>query len=340
VIVVLFGESHLSPQHLPRLLHHQLPEERIGTILQNVDSLYWVAAGEKEEQVDAVRVSEKVVCVFNATPVEKYENYRMHLARWAHGESEVPDLTPTIHNLVDSLAAFSGINRYSSHNGTQPKFLVDMLPEVYSESSEAGWRRLFSRLSATSLDVAALLKRVEERGSIYLPQVNAFYVHDFQMVYAAEEATRFLHQACRGLPQYGTVCRAPAIDRSDEFYLRAMEHALAYFGSRVLHPARPNDEDEPGELSTAACKNYLKSALRGDCDEVAQRLGYQIGGALYADYLAGKLSRGKVRRLMLVRIDDPGIARSLCLKIAGAEHSPRKKRPASASLIHGHRHAL
>ena len=46
-----------------------------------------------------------------------------------------------------------------------------------------------------------MLAGVEERGSAYLPQVNAFYVREFQMMHAAEDATRFLHQACQGLPQ-------------------------------------------------------------------------------------------------------------------------------------------
>ena len=44
--MVLFGESHLAPGHLPRVLREQLPEERVLTVLQNVDALYWRAAGE------------------------------------------------------------------------------------------------------------------------------------------------------------------------------------------------------------------------------------------------------------------------------------------------------
>src|ERR1700685_4424197 len=68
-VVVLFGESHLAPGHLPRLLREQLPEERTLTVLQNVDALYWHAAGEQSECVEAVRVTDNVVCVFNSTPL-------------------------------------------------------------------------------------------------------------------------------------------------------------------------------------------------------------------------------------------------------------------------------
>src|SRR5271167_698879 len=144
VIFVLFGESHLAPGHLPRALRQQMPDAKILTVLQNIDALYWHAAGERADKVEAVRVNDDVLCVFSATPLEKYESYRLFLDQWSRCDSG-PDFAPTIYNLIDSLASFLEINRYSPHNGTQPKFLVDMLPEVYGNSSEAALRRLLSR---------------------------------------------------------------------------------------------------------------------------------------------------------------------------------------------------
>jgi hypothetical protein len=90
VIVALFGESHLAPSHLPRLLRKQLPQDRVLTILQNIDSLYSQLAGEPDE-VDAVQVADEVVCVFNSAPLEKYESYRRCLERWSHEGSEEGD---------------------------------------------------------------------------------------------------------------------------------------------------------------------------------------------------------------------------------------------------------
>src|SRR5271167_2787798 len=200
VIFALFGESHLAPGHLPRVLHKELPASKILTVLQNVDALYWRAAGERVDKVDAVRVNDDVLCVFNATPLEKYESYRLFLDQWSRTD-EGPDFAPTIYNLIDSLAAFLEINRYSPHNGTQPKFLVDLLPEVYGGSSDTMLRRMLSRRGIPEEEIESMFGQVEERGSTYLPQVNAFYVREFQMMHAAEDATRFLHQACQGLPQ-------------------------------------------------------------------------------------------------------------------------------------------
>src|SRR5580700_6170092 len=226
LILVLFGESHLAPQHLPREVQAVLPEERVLTVLQNVDALYWRAAGERHDRVEAVRVAEDVICVFNATPLEKYENYRLCLDRWKREESDTPDLGPTVYNLIDGLVRFLGINRYSPHNTTQPKFLVDLLPEVYYRSSDGLLRRLLSRKGVSDEEREAMLQRVEERGCAYVPQVNAFYMQDFQMLHASEEATRFLHHACRGLPARVTAREEASDEPADFFYGRAIENAL------------------------------------------------------------------------------------------------------------------
>ena len=259
LILVLFGESHLAPRHLPALLQQRLPAEPILTVLQNVDALYWRAAGEARDHVDfeAVEVRENVFCVFNATPLEKYENYRLCLERWGGSENDqsAPDLGPTLYHLIEGMVRFLGIDQYSSHNTTQPKLLVDLMPEVYSRSSDALLRRLLSRRGFTAEHRQSLLRQVRERGSVYLSPINAVYVRQFRMTSAAEDATRFLHQACRGLPNLSNgkalgpqdAARsgpdAKALEKDDAFYIAVFEHALAFFGSRILHPARPAFRD-------------------------------------------------------------------------------------------------
>ena len=257
LILVLFGESHLAPQHLPALLQQRLPAEPMLTVLQNVDALYWRAAGEASDHVEAVEVRktvrENVLCVFNATPLEKYENYRLCLERWGRNDNDhsAPDLGPTLYNLIDGMVRFLGINQYSAHNTTQPRLLVDLMPEVYSRSSDALLRRLLSRQGFTAEHRRSLLRQVRERGSVYLTPINAVYVRHFRMTSSAEDATRFLHQACRGLPNLSNgkalaphtaphaAPVAQSLARDDAFYMAVFEHALAFLGSRILHPARP-----------------------------------------------------------------------------------------------------
>jgi hypothetical protein len=262
LILVLFGESHLAPGHLPSLIAKRLDDtksaqNRVLTILQNVDALYWKAAGEANDNIEAVEVSEDVLCVFNATPLEKYENYRLCLDRWAREDNSAPDLGPTLYNLINGMVRFLGIDQYSPHNSTQPRLLVDLMPEVYSPNSDAMLNRLLSRKGLTTAYRASMLRQVRERGSAYLTPLNALYVREFRMASAAEDASRFLHHACRALPNWHAAHRSapgkaqqdihgPRLHESgstDVFYTVVLEHALAFFGSRVLHPARPAFRD-------------------------------------------------------------------------------------------------
>src|ERR1700722_10312537 len=235
VIMVLFGESHLAPGHLPRALEREMPESQILTVLQNIDALYWRAAGERADKVDAVRVNDDVMCVFNSTPLEKYESYRLFLDQWSRSD-EGPDFAPTIYNLIDSLASFLEINRYSPHNGTQPKFLVDQLPEGHGKSSDATVRRLLSRKGISGQQLESMRANVEERGSAYFPELNAVCIREFQLVNAAEDAARFLHHACQGLPKRlnghgkigdGTPAKNNASAAIAAFYTRVIENAVA-----------------------------------------------------------------------------------------------------------------
>jgi hypothetical protein len=331
VIFVLFGESHLAPGHLPRVIEKTIPDARVLTVLQNIDALYWRAAGERADRVDAVRVNDDVLCVFNSTPLEKYESYRLRLDQWSRYD-EGPDFAPSMYNLIGSLATFLEINRYSPHNGTQPKFLIDMLPEVHSGSSDAVLRRLLARKGVSNGSLASLLTRVEEAGSVYLPPLNAFWVREFRMMHAAEDAARFLHHACRGLPHRRNgdgsgamltgeadlsenALRNRAVDR---FYVEVIEHAVAYFGSRVLNPSRSAPEGDDIQLSRAACEKAAQSAVHAKPDEIesaAREWGYRIGSRIYDAYIAGKAPTSSLRRLFLQRLDKPGQARKVCVAV-------------------------
>lgn len=330
VLFVLFGESHLAPGHLPRLIEKHLPGRRVLSVLQNIDALYWKAAGERAPRIEAVQVNDRVVCAFNATPLEKYESYRLFLDQWSRA-GDNPDFAPTIYNLIDSLAGFFEINRYSCHNHTQPKFLVDLLPEVYGGGSDEMLRRMLVRKGATEAELQSLLVRVQECGCAYLPQVNAFWIREFQMRYAAEEAARFLHHACQGLPkrrnsEVGHSEQQPRFSPRDHFYARVLENAVGYFGSRVLDPSRPPVADDGVPLSRSGIEKAAQ--LTADADEyevesLAQTWGYRVGDEIYEEYLAGRVAPARVRRLLLISLHEPGAARKACIAVMARLRSIR-----------------
>jgi len=142
---------------------------------------------------------------------------------------------------------------------------------------------------------------------------------------AAEDAARFLHHACRGLPvrlngrttnglgEYKT----PPLP-TDLFYARVVEHAVAYFGSRVLYPSRPSPEPSEYSLSRAAYEKAAQAATRADqekLDSIAQEWGYRLGNEIYGAYLAGKVKPRGLRRLFLAHLNQPGEARKVCTAV-------------------------
>ena len=146
------------------------------------------------------------------------------------------------------------------------------------------------------------------------------------MMHAAEDAARFLHHACRGLPLRwngqginggGVVEAAPA----ENFFRRVVENAVAYFGSRVLYPSRPAFESENTfALSRAACERAANQAAGSDAEKfesIAQDFGYRLGSQIYDFYLAGKVKPAGVRRLFLAHLDGPGLARKVCTAVIG-----------------------
>lgn len=262
-ILVLFGESHLAPEHLPARLRDILPGQSMLTILQNLDRLYWKAAGEEAR---AVVINEEAVCVFNSSPLEKYESYRISMAKW-EGDDQ-PDFAPAVYNVIMSLTRTLGFRWDSPHNGVQPKFLADLLPEVITvDENTAGYGLAPSpdrsgdegRISADTIGAA-----LDERGCIYLSRSNTFFIREFHIACVAAEASRFLHHACTA--SVGARGAESAPDPK-------LEETLALFGSRLLCP---NEVSPTGAFAARA--------------EV-----------LYQEFVAGRLKKPAIRRMFLAR---------------------------------------
>ncbi|HTM37584.1 MAG TPA: ChaN family lipoprotein [Terriglobales bacterium] len=235
VFLVLFGESHMAPEHLPRLAKEHLPNESMLTILQNVDSLYWQAVGENALAVD---IGPGSVCVFNSSPLEKYESYRLCLERW--NSDDQTDFAPAVYNVIFSLARTLGFRLDSPHNGTQPKYLADSLPEIVSvgelEHKPCAWGNLPS-------DV---LERIEDTGCCYVAGTNQIFVREFNMPHVAAQSARFLLHACRGMKK----------EDSPE-----MEAALAHFGARLLSPGTQAEEQELDSQGETIYRGYVEGRI-------------------------------------------------------------------------------
>ena len=360
-VVALMGESHCAPPHLPHELKRERPADKIVTLLQNVDALYWQSAADGALP-PAVRVATDFFCVFNATPLEKYESYRLCVERWRQERPSPPDLRPSFMNLLDALLHFLRIEKYCSHNTTQPRFLVDLLPEICARPTVAALSLALERSGLSRELAQQTANRAQTHGSLYLPAYNTIAALRFEIARAAEDVARFLHRACRGAV-HAAVSEIPT---EDGFYGAAVEQALAYFGSRILYPTRAavREQDlyalyagDPEDLQREthiAHRDFMRTVdfliLHKDYETHARRyyqlphllaeglgwsdarraylmekLGNMLGNELYDAYLEGALSKRFIRGLFFRKLESPGAARELYFLIA-ARAAPRCRR--------------
>src|SRR5947209_2938349 len=205
-----------------------MPAECVRTVLQNVDALYFHSAGELDQQIAALRVDAGTAAVFNATPIEKWQSYRLWIARW-RGESRNPDFTPALYDLIDALLAFLHIGRYPEDDGGS-RYFIDCYPEVANVISLLRARALIARKRLSEMRRRQLLAQVVDHGSCYIPELNLLIVHRLRMQSAAKDISCFVHHACRDFQETAS-CWNNDTQTERAFYARALEHALVDFGA-------------------------------------------------------------------------------------------------------------
>ena len=317
-VVVVFGESHLASAHLPRRVSAAL--EKTATrceqllVLQNVDAVYWALQRKGREAVRSVRIQPRQYCVFNATPMEKYESFRQHLLRCVDEDEGPSDWTRFVHTLIDVFFEFFEIDK-------QPD-LMDYLPNVYSQISMSRVSGFLNRQEMPTARVALALEAIQTQGASYVPELNSLFIEELRLDYTAEEAARFVHQLCRGDFQNPTERAA-----SDLFFLAIIERALGYFFSRLLDSSRDGVDSLGGRLleyigynedlaRTVSCLvdprkrpswqhfERLRTAVQRNASQAAmlqmltQVLGYALGRRLHKAYLESRISRKDIQALL------------------------------------------
>lgn len=339
--MVLFGESHMARGHLPREVGADLAryglKRSMVVVVQNVEEIYWKLAREGREDTGAVQVDATRYCVFNASPLAKYEAYRQTLLGWSQQEDESPDFGPSVHHLIDLLVSYLGLDRYRTlapapDGGLSP--LVDLYPEVVARRDRRRRAEMRPR------------RRRARPGMVYRPRSNRIDVYTFSLAAAGEAASRFLLTALRGragrdhAKRGGRPSPGEGSRRNDPrggSGLQRLPHAMAIldeafvsFSVCYLDPGRPPDRRwtvergrprrgaPPRQLATSFSE--LLAAAKGPkqkgravrsrtCADKAGRLGERLGSSIYARLR--KRSEGRGTREWLLAVsrlagDGPG----------------------------------
>jgi len=354
LLLVFFGESHLAPNHLPLQIRQRVSRECMRSVLQNVDALYFRSAGEARDRVRALRVDQDTAAVFNATPVEKWQSYRLCISRWQEEPGKAQDFTQVVYDLIDALLAFLHIERYVDEDSAS-RYFVDCYPEIANVATIARAEALLSRRELSHERNSEVLSQLVERGSCYIPEMNLCIVQRLRMETVARDVACFIHHACRNFKEVPRPKDNLKVSE-ESIYARALHEALIQFGARILYPSHLlNDQDDffakysvaKEEVEATTLLSYtqymcmldsvmfhrdyerygnrygtmpilLKEFLNGPLAPLplfADLLGELLGTDLYRAYLAGKVGRGTIRSLFFRKLKN-GNARNIYFSLA------------------------
>ena len=250
VVLVLIGDLHIAPSHLPAAVDRALaargaPRSKPLLVFQNSERIYWrLAAEELERSAEVVRVDERSFCVMNTPPIILQQTY----LNWLEREEDVLDYADARTEFLTLLRRIAG-------------FLELPLPpeaeevEVYTCGDLSFLHRLRARRVFREHEIDEIKRQILSAESYFIPRGKMVYLANLSTNHAAEEASHYLKVLCapEELPK----------ERSAAFYANALHEAIGFFGSKIINDRRKTPhEDEFRRLLRTGADDYGPSARR------------------------------------------------------------------------------
>lgn len=326
-LLILIGDLHLAPQHLPRAVQRALRargrQPRDLILYQNSEAIWWqLAAQGREHRVSQVQINARSFCRMHTPPIVCQQSY-LHWLDHEEGEIDYADAKHQFLEVVDQIAGLLRIPPGAHKDDVTVYTCGDLsFLEVLRR------RRIFA-----PKELAIIRRHVLASESYFIPAARMVYLANLSMNHAAEEAAHYLKFLCCGPEQPRTMV--------DAFYANVLHEALGFFGSKLVNPKRKcHHEPEfrrllrhfhtqgvpPGrelEYDTAALVlAYKKYERRGKPLQyqlifhqppdhffaVTHALGYMLGDAMFYGMMDHKLRRATIRALWMDPWRRPGSA--------------------------------
>src|SRR5439155_20013805 len=243
-------------------------------ILQNVDSVYWKLQERGLHDARAVRLREGQYCVFNATPIEKYESFRQYLHKCIEEDSS-GDWTLLAQTLAEIMMDFLAIKKNES--------LVNHLPAIDGV-----------QLSTAAEEFARCIHQAC-RGELEKPVERA--AHDAFFVRVIESGLGYFCSKLLDSSRDDIESLAERVlsqmGRDDDL-TRAIEllvHSVKRLGAQHFAALRSAIEAKAGKQKTMRM--------------LSQLLGYALGRRLYTAYLQSRISRKDIQALFNDPLNTP-----------------------------------
>lgn len=310
LVLVLMGQFHVAPGHLPvrvkRALGASAPRKHL-VVYQNAEGVYWALAREgRADTTRAVEVRPGELCLVSSSPVVCQQSFLDYVeAEVGDAPIEERGATAAFRQMAKVIGGLVGVD--------VARALAEV--EVITPGALRTWEGLRKRGGFTAAELAALERHVLSRESAYVPRAKVAYLASLSLNHAAEEAAHFVRHVC-----VGAAMDAPR-PRGDAFFARCLEEALGFFGSRLVNGARRCTQ--LGEWSalfargTAEQKKiaaFVLALKASEADEpadalrlvpaddrlfhaVSHALGYLLGEALFRAFDSGRIHAVEIRGL-------------------------------------------
>lgn len=322
-VLVLIGDLHIAPSHLPAATDRALAARGAARskpllVFQNSERIYWrLAAAGLERSAEVVRVSASAYCVMNTPPIILQQTY----LNWLEREEDVLDYADARTEFLTLLRRIAG-------------FLGLPLPdeaeevEVYTCGDLSFLDRLRARRVFREHEIDEIKRQIRSAESYFIPRSKMVYLANLSTNHAAEEASHYLKILCapEELPK----------ERSAAFYANALHEAVGFFGSKIINDRRKTPHEEEFRKLLASAEPFgpiarriarlvlahkeIETLARGPRTNdvlkklgptlllihkqpvdlfigVTHALGYILGEKLFYGMVAGKVSKSFLREL-------------------------------------------
>ncbi|MCK4350342.1 MAG: ChaN family lipoprotein [Candidatus Krumholzibacteria bacterium] len=358
LILVMIGESHLASGHLPLEIEKVCDEKFHRTIIvQNMDEIYWSLLQKGREHIEAVRIDEDKYCVFNASPIVKYQSYRRIIDRWIEGE-EADSFVPVLGEMVSYILSFLIGPKKTLHvniGGNDFESLDDIFPEIHCRQTFTSFASFLRSQKMSQLAVVSVIESLRRYGVSYVPGLNMFLILKYASSSAAIEASRFVLSAMRARMGKWRGRRKSVEERFYEFVL---EETLSFVGAKIVDPTIDCKRMDPllqvidgrgvvrkpvagfSLQETRAIVRMLAYHFRRDRSRsgimrvteplraihrlgikkrqlIVKALGHTLGEAVHDARYSGLVSKEEIRGLFEDRTDYQGAAKKIYSELVG-----------------------
>lgn len=335
-VLVLIGDLHIAPSHLPAAVDRALaaaaePRSKPVFVYQNSERIYWkLAAAGLERSAEVVRVAGNSFCVMNTPPIILQQTY----LNWLEREEDVLDYADARTEFLTLLKRIAGFLRLPL-----PPEAEEV--EVYTCGDLSFLHRLRARRVFREHEIEEIKRQIRSAESYFIPRSKMVYLANLSTNHAAEEASHYLKILCapEELPT----------ERSAAFYANALHEAVGFFGSKIINDRRKTPHEAEFKRLLASAETFgpiarrvarlvlahkeIEKLVHGPRSAdvlkklaptlglihkqpvdlfigVTHALGYMLGEKLFYGMVAGTISKDFIRELYQDPFTRPGRARA------------------------------